>query len=76
MMMMKKYANGGMAKMRKCADGGMMQMKKTAKKEVMKHESKMHKGVAGRKAFADGGMACCVPGMCGTGRRSMQDYGK
>ena len=63
--MMKKYANGGMAK-----------MKKVAKEEVMKHESKMHKGVAGRKAFADGGMAGCASGMSGTGRRSMQDYGK
>jgi hypothetical protein len=28
------------------------------------------------KKMADGGMANCTPGMSGTGRRSMQDYGK
>ncbi len=61
--MMKKYADGGMAK-----------MKKVAKKEVEAHVSKMHKGAV--KKMADGGMAGCASGMSGTGRRSMQDYGK
>ncbi len=63
-----KYADGGMSK------GA---VKKVAKEEVQKHVSKMHKGVPkGRAGFADGGMAGCASGMSGTGRRSMQDYGK
>lgn len=69
--MMKKYADGGMAK-----------MKKVAKKEVETHVSKMHKGVP--KRMANGGMAGYGPvkkmadgGMAGgCGHRSMQDYGK
>jgi hypothetical protein len=28
------------------------------------------------KKMADGGMVGCTPGMSGTGRRSMQDFGK
>lgn len=35
-----------------------------------------HKGVAGRKAFADGGMAGSCAGMSGTGRRVQMDAGK
>lgn len=44
-------------------------------KMTPKQYAEMHKE-EGMKKMADGGMAGCASGMSGTGRRSMQDYGK
>lgn len=44
-------------------------------KMTPKQYADMHKN-GKMKKMADGGMAGCASGMSGTGRRSMQDYGK